>query len=196
MAESQVARAYAQALLELSREDRSTDRVAQDLKRFVALLANGELRRTLCTPLFDAAERGRVLDALVGRLQMQQLTNNFIRTLNEKDRLPEIEGVAAAFEELADEAAGRVRVQVSTAEPMTPQVEAELRSALERSLGKQIVLTSRVEPALIGGMVAAIGSKVYDSSIRTRLEQLRYSLLQSALPDAAARPAAPGPAEA
>ena len=182
MGESSVARPYATALIELSREARTTDRVAGDLKRFVALLQNPDLRRVLCTPLFGSAERTRVLDALLGRLGLSPLATHFIRLLDDKGRLPNVEAIVAAFDELADEAAGRVRVLVATAEPMTPHIEAEVRATLERSLGKSIVLTSRVEPALIGGMVATIAGKVYDSSIRTRLEQLRYSLLQAQMP--------------
>ena len=184
MADSNVARPYAQALLELSKESGSIDRVGSELKRFITLLTNPELHRSLCTPLFGAAERTLVLESVLVRLGLSQLTTNFIRTLDNKGRLPFAAAIGAAFEELADLAAGRVRVSVSTAEPMSPQIEAELRATLERSIGKSIVLTARVEPVLIGGMVAQIGSTVYDSSIRTRLEQLRYSLLRAPMPEA------------
>lgn len=182
MAKSNVARPYAQALLELAREGRVMDRVAADIKHFAGHLDNPELHRALCTPLFGMGERTVVLEKLLARLQYAPLTSNFLRTLNEKGRLPDLRDIANAFEELVDEAAGRVRVSVATAEPMTPQIESEVRATLERSIGKTIVLTSRVEPALIGGMVATVGNKVYDSSIRTRLEQLRMSLLQAQMP--------------
>jgi F-type H+-transporting ATPase subunit delta len=181
MADSKVSRRYAAALIELAKGADAVDPVAADLKRFVGLL-HGELERALCTPLFPADERTNVLNALLPRLELHPLAADFLRLLDEKGRFPQVRSIVGAFDELADEAAGRVRVEVATAEPMSPQIEAELRSILERSLGKQVVLTPKVDPQLIGGMVASIGSKVYDSSIRTRLEQIKLSLINAQMP--------------
>jgi F-type H+-transporting ATPase subunit delta len=90
--------------------------------------------------------------------------------------------IAQAYRAQADERAGRVKVSVTTAEPMSPQIEAEVRTALEASTGKTVTLEAHVDPDLIGGMVARVGGKVYDSSIRTRLLDIRQSLIVSRSP--------------
>ena len=134
------------------------------------------LSDSLCSPVFTSEERAGVLEMLLPRLGLHPLTVNLLRLANDKHRFSVIADIADAFTELADEAAGRVRAEVITAEPMSPQVEAEVRAALERSTGKTIRLTTKVDSSLIGGMIAKIGGTVYDSSIRNRLERLKQDL--------------------
>ena len=83
--------------------------------------------------------------------------------------------------ELADAKAGRIRVTVETAEPMTPQVQAEVQAALARATGKDVILRTQVVPELIAGLVARVDGKVYDSSLRTRLQSLKQALIASPL---------------
>jgi len=182
MAETTVARRYAAALLSLTAEQHATERVATDLARFAKLLGHDELLRALCTPLFNAEDRARALETLLPRLGLHALTLQFLKLVNQKGRFGDVADIVDAFERLADEAAGRVRVSVSTAEPMSAAIEAELRSTLERALGRAVVLTTQVDPKLIGGMVARIGSKTYDSSIQTRLESLKLTLIHAQSP--------------
>jgi F-type H+-transporting ATPase subunit delta len=182
VADSTVAHRYASALLDLALPTGELDRVAKDLGRFGELLRDPGVRRALVTPLFASEERSRVLGALLPRLGLHPLAANFLRLLDEKHRFGDIDAILEAFARLADEASGRVRVEVATAEPMSPQIEAEVRATLERGLGRKVLLTAKVEPELIGGMVARVGSKVYDSSLRTRLENLKLNLLNSQSP--------------
>lgn len=179
-----VARRYASAMIEVAAEAGAIERVGSDLDRFVALLAAGEgaLRDALCTPVFTVEERERVLQTLMPRLDLHPLTRNLLLLANQKRRLPLIDAIARAYRDRADERAGRARVQVTTADPLTPPLEAEIRAAMERLTGKQVVLELQVDPSLIGGLVARVGSKVYDSSIRTRLQNLKLSLLHAQVP--------------
>ena len=180
MAHDAVARRYAQALIEIAAESREVDTLGADLQRLVAAFDahGGMLRRALCSPVFNADECGAVLTELLPRLRLHPLTANLVRLANEKGRLAALPAIAEAYTELADKVAGRQKVEVVTAEPLSPQVEAEVRAALERSTGKTVRLSTRVDPDLIGGMVAKVGGTVYDSSIRNRLEQLKHSLFQ------------------
>lgn len=182
MADTTIARRYASALLDLALQSGELEKVAADLARFGKLLADPNLRRTLVTPLFAGEERNRVLDAVLPRLSLHPLAANFLRLLAEKRRFDHVESILDAFARLADDASGRVRVEVATAEPMSPQIEAEVRSTLERGLGRKVLLSATVDPTLIGGMIARVGSKVYDSSLRTRLENLKLSLLNAQTP--------------
>lgn len=178
MAHDAVARRYAQALIDVAAESGRVDAVGADLHRVVQLLDahEGLLRDALSSPVFTSEERGAVLDVLLPRLGLHELTANLLRLCNDKGRLSSLGAIAASYAQLADVAAGRQMVEVVTAVPLTPQVEAEVRAALERSTGKTIRLSTRVDPSLIGGMVAKVGGTVYDASIRNRLEQLKHSL--------------------
>lgn len=184
MSDITVARRYASAMIEVAAEIDAVDIVGTDLARFVRVLDQdgGQLRGALCTPVFTVEERERVLDDLLPRLNLQPVTRNLLRLANQKRRLPLIGEIARVYMNLADERAGRARVQVATAEPLSPQIEAEVRAAMERLTGKHVLLETRVDPSLIGGLVARVGSKVYDSSIRTRLQNMRQTLLAAQVP--------------
>ncbi len=178
MALHPVARRYAQALIEVAQEAGAVEKVSADLRAFAQLLNayDGLLGDALCSPVFTTEEREGVLNELLPKLDLHPLTANFFRLVNDKHRFPEIGDIAEAFEALADEAAGRQAATVITAEPMSPQVEAEVRAALERSTGKTIRLSTKVDPSLIGGMIAKIGGVVYDASLKSRIERLKQNL--------------------
>ncbi len=184
MAENAVARRYAQAMIEIAADAGAVDVVGQDLQRFADLLKahDGMLGAALGSPVFTVDERRAVLDQVLPRLGLNKLTENLLRLANDKRRFGLIGDIAAAYAAMADDRAGRARVVVQTAEPLTPQLEAEVRAALEAATGKTVILHAEVKPELIGGMVARVGDKVYDSSIRTLLEQMKGALLGSQLP--------------
>lgn len=184
MPDISVSRRYARAMIEVASEANAVDRIGEDLQRFVRLLeeGGGDLRTALLTPVFTVDEREQVLNALLPRLDLHPLTANLLKLANQKRRLPLIANIARAYRDQADELAGRVRVRVSTAEPLTPQLEMEVRAAMERVTGKKVILETQVDPSLIGGLVARVGSRVYDSSIRTRLQNLKQALLSTQVP--------------
>lgn len=188
MHDSSVARRYANAMIEVAAEAEAVDRVGSDLERFVRLLdeGGGDLRNALCTPVFTVEEREAVLGAVLPRLELHPLTVNLLRLANAKRRLPLIGEIARAYRNAADARAGRVRVQVATATPLDGPLEAEIRAAMERVTGKTVILESRVDPALLGGIVARVGSRVYDSSLRTRLQSLQQSLVSAQVSAASA----------
>ncbi|MBX2803436.1 MAG: ATP synthase F1 subunit delta [Myxococcales bacterium] len=179
MADSTVARRYAQAMIEVASEADVVDQVGADLTTFSSLLdaEEGMLGDALRSPVFTVEERRGVLDEVLPKLDLHALTANLLRVANDKGRLSLVTQIAHAYGELADERAGRLRVVVQTAEPLSEAMEAEVASALEAQTGKKIVLQKEVDPDLIGGLIARVGGKVYDSSIRTRLEQIKGALL-------------------
>jgi F-type H+-transporting ATPase subunit delta len=176
-----VSRRYAQAMIEAAAEVDAVDAVGADLARFVALMKSDHdlLGGALASPVFSIDERRAVLDAVLPRVGFHPLANNLLRLVNDKRRFDRIADIVAAYEALADDRAGRARVTVQTAEPLSPQLEAEVRHALEAVTHKTVVLRTEVRPELIGGLVAKVGDVVYDSSIRTRLEQLKQALLKA-----------------
>ena len=182
MPDTRVANRYAEAMIEVAAEADAIDAVGADLNAFQALLLDndGLLRRVLCTPQFSGDERSAVLNELLPKLSMNPLTRNLLRLANDKGRLDIIGQIANAYGKLADERAGRIAVHVTTAEPISDAIAQEIKDAMAKTTGKDVVLHTDVDPALIGGMVARVGGKLYDSSIRTRLEALKRSLVNAA----------------
>lgn len=181
-----VSRRYAQALIEVAAAEDAVDAVGQDLERFVALTQANErqLAEPLESPVFTAEERRAVLDQILPRLGLHALSVNLLRLTNDKGRMALLPSIVSAYRDLADKRAGRVRVIVETAEPLTPQLEIEVRAALEVMTGKSVIFHSKVRPELIGGIIARVGDKVYDSSIKTRLESIRQALLHAPVAEA------------
>ncbi len=179
MSSLNVARRYAEALIEVAAENDRVDLVGRDLHRLQELLhANDDqLFAVLASPVFTAEERERVLGAVLPSLDLADEVVNVALVMSKNQRLGLIDLMVEAYDHLADERAGRVRATILTAEPLSPQLESEIKAALEGATGKEVYVEHAIDPALIGGMVARVGGKVYDSSIRTRLDQLRRSLI-------------------
>lgn len=187
MPETSAARRYAEALIEVAEESSAIEAVLTDLQGFDQLLDSHEgiLRSALCTPVFSREERTAVLGDLLPKLSLNKLTANFLHVLNHKGRLLIISDITRAYSRLADARAGRVAVRVTTADAMSDAIANEVRAALSKATGKEVVLEAEVDAALIGGMVVRVGGKVYDTSIRTRLQQVKRSLLEAQTPAAA-----------
>ncbi|MCB9685390.1 MAG: ATP synthase F1 subunit delta [Alphaproteobacteria bacterium] len=173
---------YAQAMVEVADEmPGASEAMARDLDAFMALMDRDgrQLGAALESPVFTVEERRAVLEQLLPKLGLHPLTANLIRLVNDKRRFPQLHDIADAFRDLTDERAGRARVTVQTAQALSPELEGEVRTALEKATGKTLILTTEVRPELIGGLVAKIGDKVYDSSLRTRLDQIKQALLRA-----------------
>lgn len=179
MSDANVAQRYAEALMDVAAESGRIDRVADDLAEVErALLAHdGLLMGALASPVFTAEEREAVLGAVIPRLELEGVTANFLRVLGKNRRFGAFRAMREAFDALADARSGRVRVKVTTASPLTPQLELEIKAALEATTGKVVLVEHAIDPSLIAGMVARIGGTVYDSSLRTRLQQLQHHLV-------------------
>ena len=184
MADRTIARRWVRAFIELAAEQDLVDRLGADLALLGEIAqSDGQLLfHTLCNPVFTLDERRRVLDAVLAKLELHQLTANLFRLMLEKGRFETLFDLVSQYADEADARSGRVRVVVETAEPLTPQLEVEVRAALERVTGKTVSLETRIDPTLIGGMVARVGDTVYDASLRTRLQNLKHALISAQLP--------------
>lgn len=182
-----VAHRYAKALLELGQESGALDTIAADLDRFGRVLAQNDeqLFGVLCHPGLDPSDRQKVLGAVLERVGLHPLVANTLKLALEKGRFELVPAITAQVQELADEAAGRVRATVVTAEPISEALEAEVAAALTVSTKKQVVLTTEVDADLIGGLVIRVGDTVYDASVRYRLRDIKQKLLNQKLDDPA-----------
>ena len=183
MADVNAARRYAVALVELADEASASQTIEQDLQRFVELLAGegSELGDALRSPVFNQEERKALLEAVLPKLGMHGLTTSFLKLVSERGRMDLLQEIARIFTEMMDDRAGRLRVEVATVVPLTPQLEVEITSAFEKSTGKTVLLDARIDPTLIGGMVARIGDRVYDASIKSRLHDIKHRLINASI---------------
>ena len=117
-----------------------------------------------------------MLDAVLGRLGLNEIVGNFLRLVLDKGRMAFFDDMVRAYGELADEHAGRVRAAVVTARPVDDDLRAAVREALERATGRTVVVRYEVDANIIGGMVARVGDTVYDASVAGRLEELSLAL--------------------
>ena len=175
---SAVATRYARALVEVVTEAGSgiDPQTAMDQLRQVAAMiaASDELRHALLSPAVAPSRKRAAVAKLV---QVHPKIRNFLYVVIDHRRVHEIPSIVEAFEMLLDEYLGFVRADVSSAKPLTPQQEAALETQLTRMAGKKAKLKFQTDPALVAGVVARVGSKVYDGSVRGQLERLRVTLL-------------------
>lgn len=169
---------YAKALLSLASESNEVDRVAKDLSDLAAAWgASRELRDIFTNPGFGPDVRKKIVAALAERANVSATLKNTLMLLSDRRRLRHLPEIAEAFAILSEERAGRVRAEVVTAGALPEAYFAELQRALESVTGKKVTVTRKQDPSLIAGVVARVGDRVFDGSLRTRLSELQEELL-------------------
>jgi len=173
-----VARVYAQALLDIAREQQRIDAVGEALASVAAAARSDSVVKTfLETPALDAGAKKRALGGLRGTLD--ECVVNFLCLLVDKGRIGQLDSIALAYRDLADEAGGRTRVQAVTARPIDAATRQQVEGAVRDVLGRQCVLETEVRPDLLGGLVLQVGDKIYDGSVRGRLRRMHTVMTRS-----------------
>jgi len=176
-----VARRYARALHALANEARRAEPVADELVAFEQLLGTErELREALLRPWVKATTKRAIVLDVAARLELSPLTRNFLALVAQRRRLDILGEIIAAYRATVDEAAGRVRARVRSAAPLSDGERAGLRERLGRRLGKTVLLDTEVDPGLLGGFVAEVGSRVLDMSVAGQLAALRERIIKGA----------------
>ncbi|TMD52902.1 MAG: F0F1 ATP synthase subunit delta [Chloroflexi bacterium] len=169
------ARRYARAVFELATEEGDVDGWVERLATLRDVLTTPDARMVLANPAIAARRRQEAAAALVED-RVGPRGANLARLLVGAGRLDQIEGVIEEYERLADEAAGRVQATAVTAVPLEERDAERLRTELTRRMGRDVRLATSVDPAIVGGLVLRVGDHVIDSSVATRLRQLRRQL--------------------
>ena len=180
MSKRLIARRYAKALEGLVPDQEGLLKVQQELAAVAALVrGNADLERLAFYPLLAPSQKAKALDAVLASAGTSLTVRRFFGVVAAAARLDLVYELAGAFDELVDERMGVVAASVQTAQPMTvPQSEA-LQAALARRTGKIVKLTWRLDPSMLGGVKAQIGSTVYDASIKGQLRLLQARLLSA-----------------
>ncbi len=141
-----------------------------------AYKASKDLRTLLASPSVSTVRKRAVITRMAGELGLHRLIRSFLLVLVDHRRAAAIGEIAAEFGQLLDTRHGLVRVDVTSAQPLSPERQSEIDSQFARITGHQPRLSVTVDPDLIGGMVARVGSRVYDGSVRAQLAMLKRRL--------------------
>jgi len=174
---SGVAGRYATALFELALEEKAVETVERDLNRFASALdAVEDLRRLVRSPVFTADEQERAIAAILEQMEIEGLTANFLKLIARNRRLFAAPDMIKAFRALLARHRGQTSAEVTSALPLSEGQLRALQTALKAALHKEIQLDQKVDATLLGGLVVKVGSRMIDSSLRTKLNSLKQTM--------------------
>ena len=168
---------YARALLDVVIQEGDPEQVEQELSAVADLYASSpELQKALTSPAVPVAAKRGVVEALVSRAKPSPVLARLMLMLADRNRLVVLPELAAVYRERLMEHREIVRAEVTTAVPLLPDQVTQFERRLAAATGRHVTITTRVDPALIGGAVARLGSTVYDGSIATQLAKMKERL--------------------
>ena len=168
---------YARALFDLAVETAHLDAVEADLKAVKAMLAeSADLRALMASPRFSAEDKAAGLTAVAGRAGAHETTLKFLGLLAANRRTGEFAAICAAFEALAAAHRGLIAAKVTTAVPLTGAQSKALAAALATALGREPQVETVVDPNILGGVKVRVGSRLYDASLKSKLDSLKFAL--------------------
>lgn len=171
---------YATALFELARDEKSVDAVKADLDKFAALLSeSADLARLVRSPVFTADDQRKALGAVLAKAGISGITANLINVLVANRRLFAVGDVIRAFNALVAKFKGEATADVTVAEPLSDKNLDALKAALKTVTGKDVALNVKVDPSIIGGLVVKLGSRMVDSSLRTKLNSIKHAMKEA-----------------
>lgn len=177
---SGVAGRYATALFELARDEKSVDAVKADLDRFDAMLAESpDLARLVRSPVFAADTQAKALAAVLEKAQIGGVAANFLKVLVANRRLFAVQDVIKGFRVLVARFKGEATADVTVAESLSDKNLEALKSALKSVTGKDVDLNVKIDPAIIGGLIVKLGSRMVDSSLRTKLNSIKHAMKEA-----------------
>ncbi len=172
-----VAGRYASALFELAREDGKVAEVEGDLAKFQALCdESADFVQMIRSPVISSDDQEKALASVLAKAGVGMLTVNFFKLLAKNRRLFAASDIVRDFQSLAARARGEVRAEVTAATPLSEAQVANLKAALKSSVGKDVTLVQRVDPVILGGLIVKMGSRMVDSSLKTKLESMKIAL--------------------
>lgn len=168
---------YATALFELAIESKKLKAVEADLTSFKSMLdTSADLKRLVRSPVFSADEQRKAIAAIAKKAKLSAITSNFLELISRNRRLFAVDDMIRAFNTLASAHRGEVTADVKSATKLTTEQTKALKASLKSALGQDVQLSATVDPALLGGLVVKVGSRMIDTSLRTKLDNLQYAV--------------------
>lgn len=168
---------YAAALYELASDQGQVDQVETDLKNFQSMLDMSEdLRRMVSSPVISQDEQASAIAAVLEKAGISGLTSNFVKLVAKNRRLFAVPDMVSAFQAIAASARGEVTAEVTSATALSDEQVAALKATLKETVGKDVTLDTSVDPSLLGGLIVKVGSRMVDSSLRSKLSAMKVGL--------------------
>lgn len=171
---SGVATRYATALFELAKDAKKLPAVEKDLDSLAAAISGNESLRDLITsPVYSRDETAGVISALAKKMKLSPMVSSTLGLMAQKRRLAMAPALISAVKEMIAEENGEVTAEVTAAKKLTAAQEKKLAATLKKTVGKDVIINTSVDETLIGGLIVKVGSKMIDSSIRSKLSNLQ-----------------------
>lgn len=171
---------YATALFDLASETNAIDAVKSDLERFDALVAEiADLARLVRSPVFSADEQLRALGAVLDQAGIGGVAAKFLKLVTSNRRLFAVREMIRGYRELVALHKGEATAEVTVAEELKDEHLEALRAALKSVSGKEVDLAIKIDPAIIGGLVVKLGSRMVDTSLRTKLNAIKHAMKEA-----------------
>ena len=168
---------YATALFELANEAKSLDQVEADFDAFDRMLdESDDLLRLVRSPMYSAEQQIAALDAIMEKAGANKLSTNFLKLTASNRRLFAIRDMIADFRKLVASARGEVTAEVTSAHELNQDQVRALKAELKAAESRDVKLTQRVDPAILGGLIVKVGSRMIDNSLRTKLQSLKVAM--------------------
>jgi F-type H+-transporting ATPase subunit delta len=168
---------YATAVFELALDNNAVDSVRSDLDRFDAMVNDiGDLERLVRSPVYGAEQQGKALTAVLEKAAIDGIAAQFLKLVTSNRRLFAVRQMIKAYRALVARHKGELTAQVTVAEPLNDAHRGDIKDALKSVTGKDVGLDVKVDPAIIGGLVVKLGSRMVDSSLRTKLNSIKHAM--------------------
>ena len=172
-----IARRYASALADVAIERKEEREIQQEIDQWASMIeANPQLKNVFANPTIAYDEKRKVVEELITRSRVRPTTASFLRVLLRNQRLSQLRDVAERFAHVLDERGGVVSADVTTAKPISEDLKNTVRETLAAATGRQVRVSFNTDETIIGGMVARIGSTIFDGSVQSRLDRLSEEL--------------------
>lgn len=169
---------YAAALFESAGDDKQLDAVAGDLDGLAAMIVQSrDLRRLFSSPAFSVDDKMAAVIAIAEKAKMQDMTRRFLGVVTENRRLTELSDIIQSFKDMLAHRRGEATAEVTSASKLTAKQVKTLADQLEKAVGTTVTVETAVEPELLGGLIVKVGSRMVDSSLRSKLQQLRLAMI-------------------
>ncbi len=168
---------YAAALFDLADSRHQLDAVAGDLAALAKMVADSaDLKRLINSPVLSRAEQGKAMAAVLQAAGFSDLTQKFIGLVAQNRRLFAIPAMIKAYQKMLADRRGEMTAEVTAARALTDAQQAAVSDAIKRVVGGKVAIDVKVDPSLLGGLIVRIGSRMIDSSLKTKLQKLQFAM--------------------
>lgn len=168
---------YATALFELADDEKALDTTATDLVALGSLIGESrDLAELIRSPVVSREDQGRAMAAILYKAGMSPLTQRFVGVVAENGRLSALPAMISAYQTLLAEHRGQISAEVVSAQALNEKQLNTIKDSLKKAMGSQVAVDAHVDPGLLGGLIVKVGSRMIDSSLRTKLQRLRLAM--------------------